>query len=126
MGIRWGLLATASGALVPPVRMTGRLGIGATVGDGREGFGPEAWGLGGSGPAVHQACRSLERGNPAPGGVAQRESRRGDGSDIEGLQSLLVATSASRSIRLSVAHWGVDVAAPGPGNNGRVLFHVSK
>ena len=26
---------------------------------------------------MHQACRWLERGNPAPGGVAQRESRRG-------------------------------------------------
>ena len=40
--------------------------------------------------------------------------------------SLLVVPSARWSIRLSVAHWGVDAAAMAPGVNGRVLFHVGK
>ena len=38
----------------------------------------------------------------------------------------MAAIAASRSIRLAVAHWGVDVALLGPGDNGRVLLHVGK
>ena len=40
--------------------------------------------------------------------------------------SLLVVPSARWSIRLSVAHWGVDAATLGPSDDGRLLLHVGK
>ena len=38
--------------------------------------------------ATHQGCRSLGKGNFAPGGVAQRERRRGRGPDAEGVADM--------------------------------------
>ena len=43
----------------------------------------------GVGPATHQGCRSLGKGNFALGGVAQRERRRGRGPDAEGVADML-------------------------------------
>ena len=40
--------------------------------------------------------------------------------------SLLVVLLARWSIRLSVAHWGVDAATLGPSDDGRLLLHVGK
>ena len=55
---------------------------GATVGDGFQSFGP----------ATHQAWRWLGTAKPAPGGVAQRERRRGFWPDAEGAADMPAGT----------------------------------
>ena len=47
-------------------------------------------------------------------------------SNVAGLKSSPEAIAARQSIRLSVAHWGVDAAALGLGDDGRTLLHVGK
>ena len=73
------------------------------------------------------ACRSSTIGNSAPGGVAQRERRRGPVAptliDLEFLAGSDLRQSIHELVR---APKDLDVAAPGRGDNGRGLLHVSK
>ena len=97
-----------------------------TRGDGLWGLGPDAGAMGGR-AGGGSGLPVVGHGETSPRRRGPKETPPGAcGSDIQGLQSLLAAISASRSIRLSVDHWGVDVAAPGLCDDGRVWLDVGK